>query len=131
MKMTTKGKYAVTTMCALATTFGRDVLPRAKDLANSQNISEMYLEQLLNKLKKKGLIRTIRGPNGGYSLSREPRSIRIADVIEATEGPISLVNCVSSGKCSLSSNCKPKKFWSRLNNVIQGVLNDTTLADLI
>ena len=79
------------------------------------------------------MINTVRGPNGGYSLSRGPEDIKVGEVIEATEGPISLVSCVVKGrdsKCSLSPKCKTKKFWSKLGHVIENVLDKTTLADL-
>jgi len=130
--MTTKGKYAVSTMCELAGSYKGKYL-QAKDIAKKHFLSESYAEQILNKLKRAGLIKAIRGPQGGYSLSKAPKCIKVGDILEATEGPISLVHCITkSGEdiCRLSSHCKTKKFWSKLNNVIQGVLDETTLADL-
>ena len=135
MRMTTKGKYAVSTMCELAGVYvaGGRVYLQAKDIAKRHFMSELYVEQILNKLKKSGLIRAIRGPNGGYTLAKHPRRIKIGDVIEATEGPVSLVECISGktdSNCAMFPKCKPKKFWAKLNGVIQDVLDDTTLADL-
>lgn len=133
--MTTKGKYAVSTMCELAGSYvmGPNKYVRARDIASRYLMSELYVEQILNKLKRFGLIRAFRGPNGGYTLSREPKNIKIGEIIEATEGPVSLVQCVKkeeSGICRLSQKCKTKKFWSKLSSVIENVLNETTLADL-
>lgn len=134
MKMTTKGKYAVSTMCELAAEYaGNNGHLQAKAIAGRYFMPEQYVEQILNRLKKAGLIRSIRGPKGGYTLSREPKKIKVGEIIEATEGPISLVQCVSEnsdGKCSLSSQCKTKKFWSKLSRVIENVLDKTTLADI-
>ena len=135
MRMTTKGKYAVSTMCELAESYvlGANKFVRAKDIAVRYLMSELYVEQILNKLKKFGLIRAVRGPNGGYTLSREPKNIKIGEIIEATEGPVSLVQCVTkddNGSCRLSQKCKTKKFWAKLSSVIENVLNETTLADL-
>jgi Rrf2 family transcriptional regulator, cysteine metabolism repressor len=132
VKLTTKGKYAVSTMCELASNYGKDVL-QAKDIARRHMLSPLYVEQILNKLKRAGLIKATRGPKGGYSLSRSPKLIKISEILEVTEGPISLVSCVTKDGgsfCGQSSQCKTKKFWSRLNGVIQNVLDDTKLADL-
>jgi len=135
MKMTTKGKYAVSTMCELAGAYssGNGKYLRAKDIAESQFMSELYVEQILNRLKKAGLVKAVKGPKGGYSLSKSPKQIKIGEIIVATEGPISLVQCISkdeSGKCSMSAKCKTKKFWSKLSRVIENVLDKTTLDDL-
>jgi len=130
--MTTKGKYAVSTMCELAGNYEGKYL-QAKDIAKRHLLSELYVEQILNKLKRAGLIKAIRGPQGGYILSKAPKYIKVGDILEATEGPISLVHCITkSGEdiCRLSQQCKTKKFWFRLNSVIQNVLDETTLADL-
>jgi Rrf2 family cysteine metabolism transcriptional repressor len=119
-------------MCELAANYGGDIL-QAKDIAKRHMLSGQYVEQILNKLKRAGLIKAVRGPKGGYSLSRAPKLIKISEILEVTEGPISLVSCVTKGGesfCGHSSQCKTKKFWSRLNGVIQKVLDDTTLRDL-
>jgi Rrf2 family cysteine metabolism transcriptional repressor len=135
MKMTTKGKYAVSTMCELAGAYSGDrgKYLQAKDIAGRHFLSEMYAEQILNMLKRSSLVKAVRGPQGGYILARPPRMIKIGEILEATEGPISLVQCITSDKkgiCRLSLKCKTKKFWSKLNRVIQRVLDETTLDDL-
>lgn len=135
MKMTTKGKYAVSAMCELAGTYfgDRGKYLQAKDIAGRHFLSEMYAEQILNMLKRSNLVKAVRGPQGGYSLARPPGKIKIGDILEATEGPISLVYCITKNKkdiCKLSLKCKTKRFWSKLNRVIQCVLDETTLDDL-
>jgi Rrf2 family protein len=135
MKLTTKGKYAVSTMCELACAYSSDggKYLQAKDIASRHFLSKLYVEQILNMLKRSKLVKAIRGPHGGYSLVRPPKKIKIGEILEATEGPISLVHCITkngSDICRLSLKCKTKKFWSKLNGVIQGVLDNTTLEDL-
>ena len=135
MKMTTKGKYAVSTMCELAGAYSGDEgkYLQAKDIARRHFLSELYVEQILNMLKRSSLVKAVRGPQGGYILTKPPKMIKIAEILEATEGPISLVQCITKTEketCRLSSKCKTKKFWSRLNGVIQKVLDETTLGDL-
>ncbi len=133
MKMTTKGKYAVSAMCELAGANNDGKYLQAKDIAARHFLSELYVEQILNKLKKAGLVKAVRGPQGGYKLSSPPKMIKIGDILEATEGPISLVSCIGGSHkdvCRLSSKCKTVKFWSKLNTVIKRVLDETTLDDL-
>jgi len=133
--MTTKGKYAVSAMCELAVAYSGDCgkYRQAKDIARKHFLSELYIEQILNKLKRSKLVKAVRGPQGGYILSRPPKKIRISEILEATEGPLSIVSCANGnegGTCKLSSKCKTMKFWSKLNGVIQNVLDETTLEDL-
>ncbi len=131
--MTTKGKYAVSVMCGLAGAYASESTLRAKDIASGFNLSLLYVEQILNKLKRARLINAVKGPKGGYSLSRDPKSIKIGEVIEATEGPISIVRCIDKyhrGSCRLSQQCKTRKFWSDLSGVIEEKLSSTTVADL-
>ena len=131
MKMTTKGKYAVAIMCELAGAGGR--YEHSKDIARKHFLSRMYVEQLLNKLKKAGLVKAHKGPGGGYSLARNSGKIRVGEVIVATEGPITLGECVANGvapACALASRCKTKKFWGDLKRAIDDLLNGTMLSDL-
>ena len=132
--MTTKGKYAVSAMCELAGAAAeKGKFLQAKDIAAKHFLSELYVEQILNKLKKAGLVKAIRGRQGGYMLSLPPKKIKIGDILEATEGPISIVSCMDGKNkdvCRLSSKCKTIKFWAKLNNVIKRVLDETTLKDL-
>lgn len=131
--MTTKGKYAVSIMCELSSAYIGAKALQSKDIARTQFIPQMYVEQLLNKLKKAKLVKAIRGPGGGYFLTRPPKSIKIGEIIEATEGPISLASCVTKGAspaCAMAPKCKTKKFWTDLSQVIENMLDKTTLADL-
>jgi Rrf2 family protein len=135
MKMTTKGKYAVSIMCELADSYSGNSAKflQAKDISKKHFLSVLYAEQILNRLKKAGLIKAYRGPSGGYRLTKHPEEIKVGQIIEASEGPISLVECVtenSGGKCKMTGKCKTKKFWFNLNRVIENLLDNTSLADI-
>jgi Rrf2 family transcriptional regulator, cysteine metabolism repressor len=130
MKMSTKGKYALTTMSELAEAYklGTKYL-QSKDISYKHAMPQQYVEQILNKLKRAGLVKALRGRNGGYYLSRSPKTVTIGEIINATEGPVMLAQCVTK-TCSLSSKCKTKNFWGKLSNAIEGLLDKTTLADI-
>ncbi|MFH1825685.1 MAG: RrF2 family transcriptional regulator [bacterium] len=130
MKMSTKGRYAVTAMFDLACQdSGKPI--GAAEISKRQSISLSYLEQLLNKLKKKGLIKTIKGPSGGYQLARQPKEISINDIISATEGPVALADCIPKSSCCPKSGCcSTKSLWRTLSAKISVLLEETTLADL-
>jgi len=134
MKLTTKVRYAVSAMCDLAINYepGRPV--QVKDIASRQNISVLYIEQLFNKLKRAKLIRSVRGPRGGYILADKPSKISIGDIFRIVEGPIALVGCVDRGasgiNCAMSDKCSTKPLWAKLSQLMEKLLDSTTLADL-
>lgn len=134
MKLTTKVRYAVSAMCDLATNDGTGKPVQVKDIAARQNISVLYIEQLFNKLKRAKLIRSVRGPHGGYMLADKPSKINIGDIFRVVEGPIALVGCVDKGpskmSCIMSSKCSTKPLWAKLSKLIGDLLDSTTLADL-
>ena len=134
MRLNTKVRYAVSAMCDLALNYDPHKPVQVKDTAARQNLSIMYIEQLFNKLKRAKLIKAIRGPKGGYLLADKPSKIRIGDIFRVVEGPIALVGCIDKGAsrtaCIMSSKCSTKPLWTKLSNLIEGVLDSTTLADL-
>ena len=134
MKLTTKVRYAVSAMCDLAMNDGADKPVQVKDIASRQNLSILYIEQLFNKLKRASLIRSVRGPKGGYLLADAPSKIKIGDIFRTVEGPIALVGCIDKGAsrmhCIMSSKCSTKPLWAKLSKLIGDVLDSTTLADL-
>jgi Rrf2 family transcriptional regulator, cysteine metabolism repressor len=134
MKLTTKVRYAVIAMCDLAVNYDPDRPVQVKDIASRQHISVLYIEQLFNKLKKADLIRSMRGPRGGYILSQKPSKIKIGDIFRVVEGRIALVGCVDTGdskvSCAMSGKCSTKSLWAKLSRLIENVLDSTTLADL-
>lgn len=134
MKLSTKVRYAVTAMCDLAMNDGTGKPVQVKDIATRQNLSILYIEQLFNKLKKAKLIRSVRGPKGGYMLADKSSRINIGDIFRVVEGPIALVGCIDKGvlkvPCAMSSKCSTKPLWARLSKLIENLLDSTTLADL-
>lgn len=134
MKLTTKVRYAVSAMCDLAMNDDTGKPVQMKDIAFRQNLSILYIEQLFNKLKKAKLIRSTRGPKGGYMLANDASKIKIGDIFRIVDGPIALVGCIDRGiskvPCAMSSKCSTKPLWARLSKLIENLLDSTTLADL-
>lgn len=134
MKLTTKGRYAVMAMADLARfSTGRPVA--LADIAQRQEISLSYLEQLFAKLRRGDLVKSVRGPGGGYLLSRNADDIRISDVILAVDEPIKATRCeVGSPKGCLgqsSSRCITHDLWDELSHQIQTFLSSVSLGDVI
>ncbi len=132
MKISTKGRYALRMMIDLAVN-NHGSYVALKDISARQDISLKYLEQIVTLLGKAGLIRSLRGPAGGYMLSRRPDEYTIGEIIRATEGELSPVNCVegSVNTCSRAGNCPTVSFWQGLYGVINEYIDQTTLKDLI
>jgi len=134
MKLSTKVRYAVSAMCDLAFNYSPEKPVQIKDIAQRQNLSVQYIEQLFNKLKRARLIRSIRGPRGGYILAERPSKVRIGDIYRIVEGPIALVGCVDRGAsriaCTMSAKCSTKPLWAKLSKMMEKVLDSTTLSDL-
>ena len=110
MKLSTKVRYAVTAMFDIATNGAKQPV-RVKDVSFRQRISLDYLEQIFNKLRRSGLIKSVRGPGGGFVLNKKTNQISVGDIIRAIEGPIGLATCVH-GVCDKSSCCSTKKLWN-------------------
>ena len=131
MKISTKGRYGLRILMDLA--LHETEKPRLiRDIAKSQQISEKYISRLVIALRKAGMIRSVRGANGGFHIAMKPEEITLLDVIEVMEGPLSIVDCVSTPKrCKLSENCAPREVWCKLNNDIRELMRKTTLADIL
>ncbi|MCF3941854.1 cysteine metabolism transcriptional regulator CymR [Oceanobacillus alkalisoli] len=124
MKVTTKGRYGLTIMIELAKEYGEG--PKSlKSIAQENNLSEHYLEQLAAPLRNAGLVRSVRGAYGGYKLAKEPTEITAGDVIRVLEGPITLVEGLEEEKPAQQA------LWIRIRDAIRGVLDHTTLKDLV
>ncbi|MBR2765032.1 MAG: Rrf2 family transcriptional regulator [Blautia sp.] len=132
MKISTKGRYAVRMMLDLAANDAGEPI-RLKDIARRQNISEKYLEQIISVLNKAGFVRSIRGPQGGYTLSREPREYTVGMILRLTEGSLSPVDCAAgdSTVCDREENCVTRILWQKLNDAINSVVDSITLEDLL
>jgi Rrf2 family cysteine metabolism transcriptional repressor len=130
MRLSTKGRYAVRAMLDLALQPGEAPI-LIKDISQRQEISVLYLEQLFTRLKAAGLLRSIRGPKGGFLLSRHPSQIRVIDIVEAMEGTTALVECVDDADfCSRAGLCVARQLWTEVKEAVDRVLESLTLQDL-
>jgi len=130
MRLSTKGRYAVTAMMDLAIHHGQGPVTLA-DISENQGISLSYLEQLFARLKKNNLVEGLRGPGGGYRLSRGPDDISVADVITAIGEGIDSTLCEGSEDCQDGEQCLTHELWSRLGQEIYDFLNGITLASFL
>ena len=130
MRLSTRTRYGVRLMLDLAIKYGKGSV-LLKDIAKSQDVSEKYLSQVIIPLRQAGLVTSVRGVHGGYSLSREPNKINVKDIPEALEGDLSLVDCLTNPKvCKRMSLCATQELWRDLNKVILDTLEKVSLQDL-
>ena len=130
MKLSTKGRYGVKAMVDLAIHYSEEPVS-IKNISERQNISECYLEQLFSPLRKAELIKSVRGAQGGYVLSREPEKITVADIMEVLEGPIEISNCLEEESCNNIDNCATRLLWARIKESMDAVMKTTTLKDIV
>lgn len=130
MKLTTKGRYAVTAMLDLALHYDTGSVTLA-DIARRQGISLSYLEQLFAKLRRGGLVESVRGPGGGYNLSRPPAGISVAEIIIAINESIDATRCGGERNCQGDEPCLTHQLWEDLSMRIYDFLSGITLADLV
>lgn len=130
MKLTTKGRYAVTAMLDLALHAQECPVPLA-DISQRQGISLSYLEQLFSKLRKKGLVDSARGPGGGYRLSRAAGEIPVAEVIDAINEHVDARRCGGLQNCQDDQICLTHELWEDLSKQIFDFLNGISLGDLV
>ena len=129
MKLTTKGTYGLRAAFELARAYGENPIP-LKDIAQSQELAEKYLEQLLALLKKAGIVQTVRGASGGYILSAPPNCITVNQVLTALEGDMSIVECQRGKKCK-EDTCATKAVWQRISQSITTALEEITLQNMV
>ncbi len=129
MKLSTKGRYAVTAMMDLALHETRGPVTLA-DISRCQGISLSYLEQLFAGLRRSGLVSGVRGPGGGYRLARPAREITVADVIVAVDENVDATRCRGRENCQNGERCLTHDLWSELSARIYSFLDGITLADL-
>jgi Rrf2 family transcriptional regulator, iron-sulfur cluster assembly transcription factor len=130
MRLTTKGRYAVTAMLDLALHQGEGPITLA-DISRRQGISLSYLEQLFASLRKKGLVDSTRGPGGGYQLSRTPHDIAVADVISAVDEKVDATRCGGQANCQENQQCLTHDLWMDLSRQIHDFLSAITLGQLV
>ena len=131
MKISTKGRYAVRVMLDLAVHNTGEYI-KVKSIAERQEISEKYLEQIISSLKKAGYVKSLRGAQGGYMLAREPKTYTVGTTLRLTEGSMKPVACLEDdpNQCSRAGECVTLRLWKMLDEAIEGVLDKVTLHDL-
>ena len=134
MRLSTKSRYGLRALFDIA--YHAGTLPaQIKDISRRQNISPRYLEQIFQELKRGGLLKSRRGPQGGYFLTRKPQEITVHQVITAAEGEMALVDCIKSGKgckkvCEFDNECVTQKVWMQASKTLNDYLSSVTLKDL-
>ena len=130
MKISTKGRYGLRLMTDLAVYYDQGLIP-LKEIAARQEISEKYLEQIMMQLNRSGLVRSVRGAQGGYRLAKPPEDITAGAVLRVLEGSLCPVDCVDgTAACPRAARCATVGLWSRLKDAVESVVDHTTLADL-
>lgn len=130
MRLTTKGRYAVTAMLDLAI-HAQNGPVSLNDISGRQGISLSYLEQLFAKLRRGGLVASVRGPGGGYRLSRDSNEINVAEVVDAVNESMDATRCNRRGDCQDGEECLTHHLWLELSDQIHAFLRGITLAQLI
>lgn len=129
MKISTKGRYGIRMMLSLVLHYEKGTLS-LKSIAKDQEISEKYLEQIIGPLTKAGIVKSYRGAQGGYILSRPPEEISVGEVLEILEGSLSPVECVDSHNCPHADLCVSLTLWTKIKDAVRDVVDNTTLADM-
>jgi Rrf2 family iron-sulfur cluster assembly transcriptional regulator len=130
MRLTTKGRYAVTAMLDLSLNYGVGAITLA-DISERQGISLSYLEQLFARLRKQGLVSSSRGPGGGYRLSRTAETITVLDVISAVDEKVDTTQCEGKQNCHGDEKCLSHELWQSLSDQIRVYLDGITLAEVV
>ena len=130
MKLTTKGRFAVTAMLDLAMQRSSDPVTLA-EISQRQNISLSYLEQLFGKMRRRALVNSVRGPGGGYRLARDMARVSVADIIAAVDEPIDSTQCGGKENCHDDKKCITHDLWAKLNAHIFDYLDAVTLKQLV
>lgn len=133
MKLSTKGRYGVKAMLDLALHSSEGQIS-LKSIAERQEISENYLEQLFATLRKASLVKSIRGSQGGYILSEDPEKITVGAILRALEGSLAPVDCVTEddpGKCCRSEACVTRMIWEKIRDGVNSVVDSISLQDLM
>ena len=131
MKLSTKGRYGIHAMYDLAQ-FGSETPQPIKSIAERQNIPEAYLEQLIGQLRRSGLVRSVRGAQGGYLLSRSPSEITVGEVLRTLEGELAVVDCLmEEDACHKACSCPTRVVWKKLRDGLNEIVDGITLQDML
>lgn len=128
--LSTKGRYGLKAMIAIALR-ERQGPVLTEDIASERGIPRKYLEAILVSLRKGSLLRSVRGPGGGYVLAREPENISLLDILQVLEGPFEFSECSGDpGRCSRSEHCAARAVWQEMSDLLSNYARGRTLADL-
>ena len=130
MRLTTKGRFAVTAMLDLAL-HGAHGPVTLSGISERQKISLSYLEQLFGKLRRRELVESVRGPGGGYHLARDASAVSVADIIRAVEEPLDSTQCAGRENCQDNHRCMTHDLWEELNTTVFGFLDGVKLSQLV
>ena len=131
MHISTKGRYALIIMMALANNYRNDSFLTLNEIAKNNRLSLKYLEKIMSTLKNADYFESSRGVSGGYKLKYDPSHYKIGDIIRLVEGNIEITDCVKSGfSCPAKKSCKTYGIWNELNDLINDYLDSKTLNDL-
>lgn len=125
MKISTKGEYGLRALIDLAQHYGQGCI-QSSDIAARQHIPEPYLDQILTTLRRAGFIRSVRGPQGGHALIREPHDLRLSEVLAVLEGSLSPAPCLDEGPCS----CAQREVWEAIRDSTVKILDSITVGQL-
>ncbi len=129
-RLSTKGRYAIRAMYEVAKAYPGGVT--LDEISTNQKISKVYLAQILNRLRQARLIRSSRGPGGGYVLRKPPEEITLYDILEVLEGPVCVASCIDPSEgCDEVEECVAYPIWKRLAQIIECTLKNVKLSDLI
>ena len=130
MKISTKGRYGVRAALELSLRYGSGPV-MVREISESQEISERYLEQILNTLRTSGLVNSIRGAKGGYKLAKSPSEITLGDILRSLEGPLDVVSCTGNYECGRMAECAAFDVWKEIKEKIENVLDSITFEELV
>jgi len=131
MKISTKGRYALRLMLDLALNNTGEYIP-IKRIAERQEISEKYLEQIITQISRAGYVRSVRGSQGGYQLTKRPEEYTVGMILRLMEGELSPVACLDvTDNCDRADRCVTIEIWQQLKDAIENVVDNVTLADLV
>jgi len=131
LKLSTRSRYGTRLIFELALKFGKGPI-YLKDISKSGDISLKYLGQLIIPLRAAGIVKSSRGARGGYYLARNPKSIKLSEIINILEGPINIVGCIQKpDTCNKNKSCTARFFWKKINDIFYKSLEDITMQDML
>lgn len=132
MKISTKGRYALRLMLDLALHYNGQFIS-IKEIAERQEVSDKYLEQIITSLNRGGFVKSVRGPQGGYMLAKDPSAYTVGMILRLMEGSLAPVSCIEDEKnaCPRADGCVTAEVWQKIYDAINNVVDNITLADLV